>query len=269
MAYEALYLLSPARRQLFFNGGYLPLAADLHSGEDFAREAHCAMMYHFVARTLPGEPATSPRSVLDVGCGQGGGLRYLAGLFPDAAITGTDRSMGAVMRARRNLRRMPRVQVVRTAAAGAGIVGRDHDLIVGVGTPTYVGLARFIAESRRHLAPGGIVSISGGYRQGDHAQIRAEIAEAAAAAGMALAEYRDVSANTFAALNADIPRRERAVARVPWPFRGLARRWSDLPGSREYREYEDGLRADFAAVLHWPADPSDPPPGGARKAASQ
>lgn len=251
-AYEVLYLISPARRELFFNGGYLPLSDDFRGGEEFAEEAHCAMMYHFVARSALDGLRIAPQSVLDVGCGQGGGLRYLAGVYPDATLTGTDRSAGAVLRARRNLADLGRVGVVRTPAAGTGIVGGGHDLIVGVGSPTYVGLARFVAEARHHLAPGGVVSIAGGFRRGDHARIRTEITEEAAAAGLVLHAYHDISAHTFAALKADIPRRERAIARVPWPLRGLARRWSDMPGSREYQEYENGLRADFAAVLHWP-----------------
>ena len=108
------------------------------------------------------------------------------------------------------------------------------------------------------------MSIAGGYRQGDHSRIRAEIAEAAADAGLLLHAYHDIAANTFAALNADIPRRAQALARVPWPFRRLARRWTDMPGSREYREYEDGLRADFAAVLHLPDDPSTSRSGPAK-----
>ena len=269
IAYEALYLLSPARRHLFFNSGYLPIDKGFVDAEEFRAEAHSAMMYHFVARTLVQDIMPSPRKILDVGCGQGGGVRYLAQLYPSASITGTDRSAGAVLRARRQLRDQQNVRIVKTPVLGSGLVGTGNDLIVGIGTPTYVGLSRFVTESQRHLAPGGVVSVMGGYRHGDHARIRDELADAAARVGMVLYDYRDILANTFAALTADIPRREQALARVPAPFRGLARRWTDMPGSREYLEYQNGLRADFAAVLHLPELSSASPSDGGPKTLAQ
>ena len=269
IAYEALYLLSPARRNLFFNSGYLPIDESFIDAPEFQAEAHSAMMYHFVARTLVQDIMPSPSKILDVGCGQGGGVRYLAQLYENASITGTDRSAGAVLRARRHLRGQANVQIRKTPVHGSGMIGTGYDLIVGIGTPTYVGLSRFVAESQRHLAPGGVVSIMGGYRHGDHTCIRDELANASANAGMILHDYRDILPNTFAALTADIPRRERALAQVPAPFRGLARRWTDMPGSREYLEYQNGLRADFAAVLHFPELSSASPSGGDRKASAQ
>ena len=106
------------------------------------------------------------------------------------------------------------------------------------------------ARSAKVLSPNGVVSISGGYRHGSHHVIEEELRQAAAAYGLSLARYRDITPHTFAALQADIPRREAAVNRTPWPFRAYGRRWADLPGSPEYEEYCNGQRTDFAAVLH-------------------
>jgi hypothetical protein len=64
-----------------------------------------------------------------------------------------------------------------------------------------------------------------------------------------MVRYSNITPHTFASLKADIPRREKALARVPWPFRLHGNRWADMPGTPEYNEYENGLRADFAAVL--------------------
>lgn len=245
IAYEFLYLVSPSRSDLFFNGGYLPFDRDFRTGLVSASEAHCAMMYHFVAKTHVGQSDDPPAHVLDVGCGQGGGMLYLAHLFPKARVVGTDRSLAAVQRARQTLKGCEQTEVIWQS----GFCPGPFDLVVGVGTPTYIGLPQFLEQCARVLSPGGIVSISGGYRKGSHDAVRHRLRHGANLVGLTLESYRDITPNTYAALEADIPRREAALERVPWPFRGFGRRWADLPGSKEYDEYRAGSRVDFAAVL--------------------
>ncbi|MBR9765568.1 MAG: hypothetical protein GYB53_19120 [Rhodobacteraceae bacterium] len=244
VSYEGAYLLGPARHELFFNAGYLPLAGDLVLPERLEPEAHAAMMYHLVARSHPAEAGVTPapRRLLDVGCGPGGGLLYMAALYPRAQLCGTERAMAGRRLARRHL---PGARILSPRARLPG----PFDLVTGVGTPTYIGLAAFLARFAPELAPGGVISISGGYRQGDHARVRRTLESAAAPLGLQLLSYRDIARHTFAALQADIPRREAAMARLPRPLRAYARRWADLPGTPEYEEYRSGRRCDFAAVL--------------------
>lgn len=251
-SYESAYLLGPARRELFFNSGYLPLARDFLVPPEMEAEAHAAMMYHFVARSLPAEAGLklSPRRIADIGCGPGGGLAYMATLYPRAALCGTERAWAG--------RRLARQHVPRAQILGArGPLPGPCDLITGVGTPTYIGLAAFLARFAPQLSPGGVISISGGYRQGDHAALRRELEQAARARQLRLLDYRDIAAATRAALEADIPRREAALARLPAPLRPYARRWADLPGTPEYEEYQRGERCDFAAVLRAATDRRD------------
>ncbi|MCL1630154.1 class I SAM-dependent methyltransferase [Roseibaca sp. V10] len=253
IAYEVLYRFSPARKHWFFNGGYLPLDADYIPHPDFAGEDHCAMMYHQAAHTQIREFGLQPLDILDVGCGQGGGLVYVSRLFPNAALSGTERSLSAVALARRRIRPHTRAQIFQSKSNRLAFANTSFDLVLSVGAPTYFGLTRFVTEAARVLRPGGVISISGGYRQGDHAQIEDELRNAAQANGLVCTSYRDITPHTFASLKADIPRREVQLAKVPWPFSLYAVKWADMPGSAEYDEYETGKRADFAAVFHKPA----------------
>jgi SAM-dependent methyltransferase len=248
-AYEFLYRLSPARRLKFFNGGYLPLADDLLSGAD---EAPHAMMYHLLVRSMVSDMNVAPTRLLDVGCGQGGGLGYVRRVFPQTALTGTDRNGSVVRLARRNLAGLSDVTLVKATGDRLDFPDDSFDFVLSVGAPTYFGLTRFVTEAARVCQPGGTVAFSGGYRQGDHALIEAELREAASAVGLDFVRYANITPNTFASLKADIPRRVELLKQVPWPFSVYGRKWSDLPGSAEYDEYETGKRADFACVMTRP-----------------
>ncbi len=254
-AYEFLYRLSPARKLQFFNGGYLPLAGDLLKTPASENEAPNAMMYHLVARTLIGDIQPPPETVLDVGCGQGGGVLYLGLLFPKARIIGTDRNRTAVRLANRSFRSQDRLRAVAATGSRLDFASQSIDLILSVGAPTYFGLTQYISEAARVLKTGGTISFSAGYRQGDHHGIETEIRKAAEKSGLEFVCYKNITPNTFASLKADIPRRENLLKRVPWPFRLYGAKWADLPGSAEYEEYETGKRADFAAVLRKPPAP--------------
>jgi SAM-dependent methyltransferase len=251
-AYEVLYLLSPARRHWFFNGGYLPIDPDYVVHPEFREEHHSAMMYHQAGHSQITAFALTPRDILDVGCGQGGGIVYLSRLYPGARLTGTERSRAAVALARKRTAPFVAADIRLGGSTEFGFPDACFDLVISVGAPTYFGLARFVQEAGRVLRPGGIISLSGGYRQGDHRAIKRELNNAAATAGLDFLSYRDITPHTFASLKADIPRRKAEIAKVPWPFRLYATRWADMPGSPEYEEYEAGLRADFAAVLRKP-----------------
>ena len=252
VAYEVLYRLSPARKHWFFNGGYLPLDPDYVSYPEFAGEDHCAMMYHQAGHTQIKDLDPQPKDILDVGCGQGGGIVYLSRLFPGASMTGTERSRSAVALARRRTAPFVPANIQKGHSNRLAFADRSFDLLISVGAPTYFGLTLFVSEAARVVKDGGIISLSGGYRQGDHAQIADELRQAAADNGLDFISYRDITPHTFASLKADIPRREKELAKVPWPFSLYAVKWADMPGSTEYNEYEHGLRADFAAVMRKP-----------------
>jgi SAM-dependent methyltransferase len=251
-AYEVLYRFSPVSRKMFFNGGYLPLAPDMLHLPALKGEEAAAMMYHLLLHRMVADLAPQPQVILDVGCGQGGGLLYAQALYPKARLFGTDRNGTATRKAARAVAGNPGSRLVKGHDDDIRFETACADFVISVGAPTYFGLTRFVCEAARVCRPGGIIAFSGGYRQGDHAVIEAELREAAAANGLDFYCYRNITPHTFAALQNDIPRREAELARVPWPFRIYGRKWADMPGSAEYDEYATGRRADFSCVLRKP-----------------
>lgn len=210
------------------------------------------MMYHLLLVDLPKDLAPDPSVILDVGCGQGGGLLYAHALFPKARLLGTDRNGTATRMAARLLAAIPGSTLIKGGGTRIHMPDACADFVLSVGAPTYFGLSAYVAEAARCGRAGAIIAFSGGYRQGDHAVIEAELRDAARSHGLIFHQYRDITPNTFAALQADIPRRAAELADVPWPFRAYGWKWADMPGSAEYEEYRTGRRADFACLLQRP-----------------
>lgn len=254
-AYEVLYRFSPVARKRFFNGGYLPLSPDLRHLPELAGEEASAMMYHLLLADLIADLHPDPSDILDVGCGQGGGLLYAHALFPKARLIGTDRNGTVTRKAARLLAPISGSRVVKGHGPRINLPDASADLVLSVGAPTYFGLPAYLAEAARCARPGAIIAFSAGYRQGDHTTIQAELRSAADANGLVFHRYADITPHTFAALQADIPRRAAELARVPWPFRAYGWKWADMPGSAEYEEYRTGRRADFACILQRPHSP--------------
>ncbi len=248
-AYEFLYRFSPARSNKFFNGGYLPIASDMILLPEFSDEQHSVMMYHLIAKTLLPTNANIPTSILDIGCGQGGGVRYVSQLFPDAKITGIDRNGTVARLANSNYGEQGKIAFAKSDSDDLNFSDNSFDMVLSVGAPTYFGLTKYMNEACRLCMSGGTIAFSGGYRQGNHSEIEQELRDAANDLGLDTVSYTDITPHTFESLKADIPRREKLLKKVPWPFRIYGEKWADMPGSTEYEEYATGKRTDFAAVF--------------------
>lgn len=261
--YGVVYGLPFYRANLFFNGGYFPLLPGFRGLPELEREPLQANMYEFAARELVGDPLHRPRTILELGCGRGGGLVYLASLFPEAGITGIDANRSAVRDARRRFSGDPRIEVLRRDGGATGLPDASFDFVVSVGTMTYVGIPAFLREVARLAKPGAAIAATGGVTGHASDYMHRFIAHCAGDAGLRLESYVDTTRNTFAALRHDIPRREALVGAMPAFVRGYAREWSDLPGTARYEKYASGERVDFAVLLR--RDGAPLPQAGSRR----
>lgn len=247
--YNFVYGLPTYRQHLFFNAGYLPILPRFQDVAGLESEPLQANLYEFAARELVGDPDHRPKTILEVGCGRGGGLSYLAALFPDAAITGIDANRFAIRDARRRLASNPRITIRRGDGSATGLPAASFDFVVSVGTMTYIGIPTFLKEVARVTRPGGLIAATGGVTGHASDVMRLFIAHSAADAGLTFLTYVDMTQNAFDALEHDVARREALVARLPRVMQGYAREWSDLPGTMRYDNYKIGQRVDFGTLL--------------------
>ena len=128
--YFALYRLSPARHQNFFNSGFSPADEALRELPPFDQEPLQATLYDQVLWSLTRETVKRDwNDILDIGCGLGGGMRVAARRFPDARIAGVDVNGSAVSVCRKTFARLSEPDRKARQCARAALRGRElrHD----------------------------------------------------------------------------------------------------------------------------------------------
>jgi SAM-dependent methyltransferase len=250
LLYEAIYSVPAITRLGCFNGGHHPPPPGMLDVPALAEARLEAALYDMALRVHPGPLDPPPARILDIGCGLGGGLLYAAALFPGAALTGVDQSWRAVAGARRRLAAAGVGAAIRRAGgARLSFADASFDLIAGIGSATYVGYPEFLREASRLLAPGGVLTITAGTSFNRVEATRDRLAGLAAASGLELRRFEDMTGPCFAALQLQAARNAALIARLPGVLRGYAAEWAVLPGSRRHGLYLSGEKAEFGAVF--------------------
>lgn len=112
----------------------------------------------FLPRLLTALPST-PRRILEVGCGRGDTTRLLLARFPSSEIEATDYDAAQVARAATRVRD-PRARVARSDATALPFADASFDLVVEFNTFHHVADWRAaLRECARVLAPGGALGV--------------------------------------------------------------------------------------------------------------
>lgn len=148
--YDAV-LSEPRMRRLYGNTGYFNVGYWLDNIHSLG--AACDRMVDELAVPVPSDA----RAVVDVGCGLGPGTRRLANRFPNTLVTGVNLSVWQLTHVReRGVR-----ATVATDAARMGFRDNSVDAVISVEAAQHFDTrADFLAEARRMLRPGGMLSIA-------------------------------------------------------------------------------------------------------------
>ncbi len=249
--WRGFYELASLRRRdvgaTMMNYGYAPLEgpdADPSSGEDrFGRR-----LYAVVA----GAGDLAGKTVLDVGCGRGGGTAIVFERFAPRSLTGLDLATSAVQRCRARYGRAGLTFVAGDAEALPFADGTFDAVLSVESSHCYPNVDRFLHEVARVLAPGGQMlfadfrrTLPGAARNGHAAAaegpyddidtLHRQIADA----GLRIVEEQDITANVVDALRQCTPElRARIESGVPKPVRRYALEFAGIEGSAMYRAFD-------------------------------
>lgn len=242
------YGLSPARRGAFFNTGYAPAPEWTAQYAPFKDEPLQAALCDFVLwEAVQSYLATPPLAILEIGCGQGGGLLVAAKRYPAAKITGVDLDANAARLSQKRLAGLPNARALKANGQALPFADGSFDFVYSIGTASYVGVA-FLSEAARALRPGGLISFQVGYASPSFARQAEIVRRNCWAAGLEPLAVIDIIEPVVQAIVADAPRKAAQLARVPWPFRRYAANAAGLPGTPSHASYVNGERVSYVVV---------------------
>jgi 2-polyprenyl-3-methyl-5-hydroxy-6-metoxy-1,4-benzoquinol methylase len=174
------------------------------------------------------------RSVLEVGCGRGGGLAYLHRTLRPAQSHGIDPAEAAIQFCSSH-HRQDGLSFSAGKAEELAFADASFDAVLNVeSSHRYQGMAAFVAHAFRVLKPGGLMLITDFRYDHEMTETRALFP----AAGFEIVARDDITAEVVRALDHDHERRRALVRKhVPWPLRRIALNFAGAPGSETYREF--------------------------------
>jgi SAM-dependent methyltransferase len=242
--YETLGLLLARRRGMqMLNCGFMePGFPALSLPPEAELERQGFQLYHRLAASAGLEGAR----VFEVGCGRGGGARYLADRFHPLSYTATDACWSFVLANRLRLRPP---QLRYRFASATRLPFAQGSLDIGIAVEAIHPLASkadFLAEAARVLRPGGRLLIADFfYTRDSSASAISGFRRAVAESPFGVDLEEDWTPQATAALEADSPRRLAEIDRMPRIFRKLALSFACTSASPLYHQLHDG-RAVYA-----------------------
>jgi ubiquinone/menaquinone biosynthesis C-methylase UbiE len=232
----------------FMNYGYAPdpsNEAALPLDERDEADRYCIQLYHHVA----GAVDLVDKTVLEVGCGRGGGASYIARALGPKTVLGVDYSPSAVRLCRR-VHADPSLSFEVGDAEALPCENESFDVVVNVeSSHCYESLAAFFGEVYRILRPGGhfLWADLGSPRR--MLQVRQRLADT----GFETRRETEITSNVLAALEAMSEQRSEMIRRLmPRVLVRPVSNFAGVRGSRVYESLRSGATEYRSAVLQKP-----------------
>ena len=200
-------------------------------------------LYHHVASRVPIEG----KDVLEVGCGRAGGASYVAQAFRPRRYVGLDVNRSTIRFDRRFYAPVRNLAFVAGDAHALPFADGSFDVALNVeSSHHYRDIARFLAEVRRVLVPGGTFVMTCFPREDEPSTLRDRVRDA----GFDDVAEEDITAAVVRALELDAARRDADVRRLaPAPLRTFAREFAGTRDSQLFDSFASGRRRYLTFVL--------------------
>lgn len=221
----------------FIDWGYEedpPMAIPLSPADEAGR--YCIQLYHATASQYD----ISGKKVLEVSCGHGGGASYLVREMHPASYTGLDLN-GPGIELCRKVHQLPGLDFVCGDAQAMPFDDASFDVIISVEAGhLYPRFRSFLAEVARVLRPGGHFLYADERARKDVPEWDAALSSSP----LKQVSSRIINDEVVRGMDgSSAPIAELINTRIPKLFRGVAREFACLPGSRMYQSMQSGKTA--------------------------
>lgn len=186
------------------------------------------------------------KQILEIGCGRGGGLHYIARTFRPAAAIGLDLNHRAVAFSNRYYRQAG-LSFRQGDAQALPLADASTDVVLNVeSSHRYPHMARFLSEVKRVLRPGGHLLFAD-FRWDFELPALQHLLQAT---GLHMVRQENITGGVVAALQRDHLRKVDLVRRLaPCFLRRTALNFAGTVGSPTYDSFASGRYAYWLAVL--------------------
>jgi ubiquinone/menaquinone biosynthesis C-methylase UbiE len=222
------------RNSVFLNYGYAPLDGQmlaLDIGPAEIADQYGIQLYDYVAS--PGELRGA--TVLEVGCGRGGGASWLARNYQPHRYIGMDISPSAVAFCNQR-HQVPGLSFLQGNAENLPFRDDHFDAVVNVESARgYGDIPRFFREVKRVLKPGGSFLFADLVRKPNRPRLMRWLADT----GLVLEEKENITPNVVAALRADTEAKKAIIReKVPSFLWESFYEFAGLEGSNRFRSFD-------------------------------
>jgi len=185
-------------------------------------------------------------SLLEIGCGRGGGTDFLQKHFPLRGIIGIDLSSEAIRFCRR-AHFSTKLHFFAADAQHLSFRSESFDAVLNVeSSHCYPDEGRFLNEVKRVLRVGGYFLIADFRPLNQLASLRSAITTA----GFKVIEEENITANVLRAMEIDSPQKSENIREVvPESLHAVFREFTGVEGSSSFTAFRDGRSMYFRYVL--------------------
>lgn len=227
---------------LFMNYGYNEKDQLIPLNEEDAHNRYSLQLYHHLANAIE----LKNKDIVEVGCGRGGGLAYIARTFAPASAIGVDLSKQAISFCNRYYS-LAGVSFLQGDAQKLSLADNSCDIVINVeSSHRYPDMKAFLGEVYRILRPGGYFLYTDYRNKRDIAAVKKDIQ----LCGMQVIRERLINPEVICSLELDDARKRDLVMRLTPGFVHItALDFAGAVGSATYKNFMSGRYVYYSYIM--------------------
>jgi len=227
---------------LFMNYGYHNKNQQITIDEQNEHNRYSIQLYHHLASAVE----IKNKDIVEVGCGRGGGLSYIANNFSAASAVGIDLDKLAITFCNRHYK-MNGLSFLQGDAQKLGLENNTCDIVLNVeSSHRYPNMRTFLQEVCRILRPGGYFLFTDFRHDYKMEAMKKELE----LSGLTVMEEKNINQEVIAALELDDMRKRKLIKKLAPKFlHSIALNFAGTIGSETYNKFISNKYIYFSYVL--------------------